>query len=136
MNPAQTNDRTRFLRQSLRANAIFSTLSGLLFLFASGSIAAFLGEHSPVLVASVGGQLLFFAAALTWLASRSNIPTYLVLGVITADLLWVVGTIVVVYAELFSRGGAIAAIVVADIVLLLAVLQSIGVYRSGRTIVA
>ena len=136
MNTIQSNDHARFLRQSLRANAIFSTLSGLLFFFGSGSISAFLGEIPTAIVTGVGGQLLLFAAALAWLASRASIPTPLALGVITADLLWVVGTIVVLYADILSRGGAIAAIFVADIVLFLAVLQSIGVYRSGRPVVA
>ena len=35
------------LRKSLRGNAIFSTLCGLVFVFASGPIAGFLGELHP-----------------------------------------------------------------------------------------
>ena len=75
------------------------------------------------------------SGVLVWLASRSEISRQMVIGVIAADILWVVGTIVIVYAELFTRDGAALAIVLAGVVLLLAVLQSIGVHRmSGSTV--
>lgn len=96
-------------------------------IFASGAVAEFLGGLPALLVAAVGGQLLLFAAALRWLASRSAIPMSMVIAVIAADLLWVVGTIVIVYVDLFTRGGTGLAILLAGLVLLLAVLQSIGV---------
>jgi hypothetical protein len=136
MNDARDTDSTHFLRQSLRGNAVFSTLSGLIFMVASGAIAEFLGGLPSILVAVVGGQLLLFAGALLWLASRPEISTQMVIGVIVADILWVVGTIVVVYVDLFTRDGATLAIVLASVVLLLAILQSIGVRRmsgSGAT---
>lgn len=122
-------DLAYFLRQSLRANAAFSTLSGLIFIFACGAIAEFLGDLPPLLVAAVGGQLLLFAGALVWLASLSVIPAAMVIAVIVADLLWVGGTIAIVYADLFTRGGTVLAILLAAVVLLLAVVQSIGVQR-------
>ncbi len=135
MNTMNNTDSTRFLRQSLRGNALFSTLSGLTFLVASAAIAEFLGGLPSMLVAAVGGQLLLFAGVLVWLASRPEISRQMVIGVIVADILWVVGTIVIVYAELFTRDGAALAIVLAGVVLLLAVLQSIGVRRmSGSTV--
>ena len=129
MNTMNNTDPTRFLRQSLRGNALFSTLSGLTFLVASAAIAEFLGGLPSMIVAVVGGQLLLFAGVLVWLASRAEISRQMVIGVIVADILWVVGTIVIVYAELFTRDGATLAIVLAGVVLLLAILQSIGVHR-------
>lgn len=129
MNKAIEQDATRFLRQSLRGNAFFSTASGLIFTLASGAIAEFLGGTPAILVAVVGGQLLLFAGALFWLASRPEISTQLVIAVIVADILWVLGTIVIVYVDLFTRDGAALAIVLASVVLLLAILQSIGVRR-------
>ena len=47
------------------------------------------------------------------------------------DLLWVVATIIVVYAGLFTRGGEVLAAVLAGVVLAMAMLQSIGVRRMG-----
>lgn len=128
-NPIHATDPAQFLRRSLRGNAAFSTLSGLAFALASGAIAAFLGDVQPLLILAVGLQLLLFAGALMWLASRTRISVSLAIGVIVADLLWVLGTIVIVYADLFTRGGAALALVLADVVVLMAVLQSIGVHR-------
>lgn len=124
-----TTDPTSFLRNSIRANAVFSTLSGLIFLLASAPIAAWLGGRAPLEVAVVGGQLLFFAAILAWLSSRATISSGLVIAVIGADLLWVLGTVGVVYADVFSPAGSGVAVLLADAVLLLAILQSIGLYR-------
>jgi hypothetical protein len=129
MNVIQPGHATNFLRHSLRANALFSTLSGLVFAVASAPVAAILGDVAPLLVFGVGLQLLLFAAALVWLASRSEISVPLTIAVIAADLLWVLGTAVVVHADLFARQGEILALVLADVVLVLAILQSIGVRR-------
>jgi hypothetical protein len=136
MNVSSSTNPAGFLRRSLRANAAFSTLSGLTFVVAAAAIGEFLGAVPALLVAGVGGQLLLFAAALIWLASRAEISVPIATAVIAADLLWVVGTVGVVCADVFSQGGAALAIVLADVVLLLAILQSIGVHRmsvaSGR----
>ncbi|MDJ0868538.1 MAG: hypothetical protein QNK03_20690 [Myxococcota bacterium] len=124
-------DRAAFLRNSLRANAAFSTLSGVLFALAGAPIADFLGVAPPLLVTFVGLNLLGFAAALVWLASRPALPVRLAVIVIGADLAWVAGTLLLVFAEAFTRAGATAALAVANVVLVFAVLQTIGVRRLG-----
>ena len=63
----------RFLRHSLRANAAFSLVSGLTFTIGATPIAGFLGVAPAALVTSVGLNLLGFAVALVWLASREHI---------------------------------------------------------------
>lgn len=123
-------DSQRFLRLSLRGNAAFSTLSGVCFAAASASVAAFLGDVPASLVLGTGLQLLLFAAALAWLASRRVISLPLAWLVIGADLLWVLGTGAVVAAGVFTPEGNAAAIGVACIVLTFAVLQTIGVGRA------
>lgn len=129
-----TIDPYGFLRQSLRGNAAFSILSGTGFALGSGAIAAFLGEVAPLLVLAIGLQLLVFAAALLWLASRPAVSLPLAVTVIAADLLWVLGTVVVLSAGVFTSHGGGAAMGVAGIVLLFAVLQSIGVKRARADI--
>lgn len=135
MNSSRSHDPADFLRLSLRGNALFSSFSGLAFVIASGMIATILGNIPAGLVLGVGIQLLIFAAALVWLSSRTHIPVPLAIGVIVADLLWVVGTAVVVYADLFERAGEVLLLCLADVVLLLAILQSIGVRRMGAPVV-
>jgi hypothetical protein len=129
MTNSTPSESAHFLRRSLRANALFSTLSGLSFASAGGAIGGILGDVPAVLVVGVGVQLLLFAGALVWLSSRPEIPISLAMAVIVADLLWVLGTVLAVYTDLFSRAGAGLAMLVADVVLLLAILQSIGVHR-------
>lgn len=129
---AQPRSSSRILRLALRANATFSTVSGLTFALASTAIAAFLGAIPAAEVMSVGLMLIGFAAFLVWLSLRPSIPAPLVLGVIAADLGWVVGTAFVVFAGVFSNGGAIAAVLVANVVLAFAVAQWIGLRRLPR----
>ena len=124
------DDSSQLLRLALRGNAAFSTLSGMTFLAASGSIAAFLGDIPSREIASVGASLLAFAAFLVWLSLRAPIPHGLVLGVIAGDLAWVVGTVLVLFAGGFTSSGAIAAIAVANAVLAFAVLQWVGLRRT------
>jgi len=122
-----------FLRGSLRANAAFSALSGVVLAIANGEIATLLGEVPSLLVLLVGVQLLFFAGLLVWLASRSEIPASLATGVVVADLLWIFATILVVYIDVLTRSGEALATVLAGIVLVMAILQSIGIRRMGTT---
>lgn len=117
------------LRASLRANASFSALSGLCFVLASAPLADFLDVAPPALVTGVGVNLLGFAAALLWLASRPSPAMGLVRLVIALDLAWVAGTIAGVYADAFSRAGALASLGVAGVVAGLAGLQWIGLRR-------
>ena len=126
---ASHDDRSALLRRSLRANGVFSATSGLLFTLAGGPLAGFLGVAPAWLVTVVGLNLLGFAAALFFLASRPAIPPALATTVVALDLGWVLGTIALVYADVFTRGGAAAALLVANVVLVFAVLQGIGVRR-------
>ena len=122
---------TEFLRRSLRANAVFSALSGVTLAIANEAIATLLGEVHPLLVLVVGVQLLCFAGVLVWLSARSKIPASLAIGVVAADLLWVFATILVVYIGVLTRSGEALATVLAGIVLVMSILQSIGIRRMG-----
>lgn len=119
----------RLLRISLRANAAFSALSGAAFSLMGPSIATFLGIDPPLLVTVVGLNLLGFAALLLFVASRPVVSAPIANAIILADLAWVGGTLILVLADVFTPGGAIAALFVANIVLAFAVVQFIGVRR-------
>lgn len=122
-------DSAAFLRTSLRANAAFSMLSGGAFALAGSAVASFLGVSPPILVTGVGVNLLAFAGALLFLASRPRIAPRLALAIIAADMAWVVGTLALVLGDVFTTAGAAAALVVGNVVLLFAILQWIGVRR-------
>ena len=118
-------DGASFLRNSLRANATFSALSGALFTLVGAEIARFLGL-APMLVVATGVNLLGFAAALWYFAGRPVLSRPIALLIVAADLLWVVGTVVLVRLEVFRGDGALAALGVSAVVLLFALLQFIG----------
>jgi hypothetical protein len=126
------NDVDGFLRNSLRANAAFSLVSGLGFALAGGAVASFLGVAPAGLVTSTGFPLLAFGAAVLWVASRPQVSVPLARVIIGLDVAWVVGTILLVFADAFTRAGALASLVVADVVLVFAVLQWVGVRRVRR----
>jgi len=126
-------DRRSLLRTSLQANAIFSTLSGLVFLVGAERVAEGIGLGDARLLLATGLNLLGFAALLAYLGSRPAIHLGLAMAVVWADLAWVVGTIPVVALDLLNRTGAIAAVAIADVVLLFAVLQYLGIRRLRST---
>jgi hypothetical protein len=65
-------DASLFLRRSLMANATFSGLSGLVFLFAAGPIGRSIGLDEPIAIVVVGGFSCCSPSAwLAMLAARS-----------------------------------------------------------------
>ena len=123
------DDRQRWLRNSLLGNAVFSVLSGLTFTLAADSIAQFIGIEPAYLVLSVGLGLLGFAAFVGFVATRPEIDLRLAVSIVIGDLSWVAGTVPLVMLDVLSSNGVVAAIVIADIVLLFAGLQYFGVRR-------
>ena len=119
------------LRIALRSNAVFSSLSGVLFVAASVPVANYVGGIRPLDVLSIGLCLLGFAGLLVWLATRNPVPRTWVLAVIAMDAAWVVGTGLVCLVDLLSTQGKIAALGVAVVVAVLAALQWIGLARAG-----
>jgi hypothetical protein len=131
---ATSNDRQRWLRNSLLGNAVFSTLSGLTFALAGGAVANFIGLEQVALVRAAGIGLLGFAGYVAFVATRSEIDLQAAFAIVIGDLSWVAGTVPVVMLDILSANGMIAAVVVADIVLLFAVLQYFGIRRVRRSL--
>jgi len=130
------NDSQRLLRNALRANGAFSALSGLVFLLDAGGASAAAGLPGGAL-RGLGAGLLGFAGLLAFVSSRPRIPLATAMAVVWADLLWVGGTVPVVLLDALSHAGSVAAIAIADVVLLFAILQYLGVRRvRGRAAAA
>ena len=129
-----TDNPGRLLRLALRANATFSTLSGLVFLLASSWIAGFLGLLRPGQIIQLGAQLGLFAAWLFWLSFRPKISRWQVWVIIVLDILWVIGSFLIVLAPppQLTVGGWWVIAGVADIIGLFALLQFLGLRRQQR----
>jgi hypothetical protein len=130
------NSYDRMLRLALRGNAAFSTTCGLISLIAAQPLAGALGVPGAGLLHGLGAQLLVFAAFLVWLASRPQIHPGIALGVIAADVAWVVGTIPLVASGMLTTTGVWVALGIADVVALFAVLQGLGLRRMRRAVAA
>lgn len=123
------DDPQRWLRNSLFANAVFSTLSGLTFAVAAASVASFIGLEQSIVIRAVGVGLLGFAGCVAFVASRPEIDLTAAISIVVGDLAWVVATVPLVMLDILSANGMVAAIAIADVVLVFAGLQYYGVRR-------
>lgn len=89
------------LRRALSANAVFSGVCGALCVLAAASIAQLTGIPQAEVFA-LGVNLEVFCALLIFLATRRDLSTGWVKGLVTAviamDVLWVVGSLAVLLA--------------------------------------
>lgn len=123
------------LRRALLANAIFSTVSGLLMAVQPALVGDWLGLDGGALVLrSLGGGLILFAATLIYIATRPRVATWQALLASAADFLWVVGSLVLllISPQLFAPGGKALVLAVAGAVFLFGVWQIWAIDRAHR----
>ncbi len=120
-----------FLQKALLGNALFSATSGLLLVVFPTAVAAFIGDFQPIYITLIGIVLLLYAPILYWAATRDQINRLLAWVFIDLDILWVVGSIVLIFTDLLplTTNGKWAIAIVADIVALFAIAQYIGLRK-------
>jgi hypothetical protein len=123
-----------FLQKALLGNAAFSGLSGLLMFLAAGTISQFLGLDNPLFLTIIGIILLLYMPFLVWLANQSPVPNWMAWAVIELDVLWVIGSLVLIFTSLvpLTMGGKWMVAITADVVAVFAILQYIGLRRQQR----
>ena len=119
------------LRRALQGNGAFSTVSGLVTLLGANAVAAFTGVQPAVVFMVLGVSLLLFAAGLFWMTRETAVNPALARIVIIMDVLWVVGSIILLLSNALplTVAGKWAIGLVADMVALFAILQYIGLRR-------
>jgi hypothetical protein len=122
-------DSAQFLRRALLADGVVSGLSGVMLVALSGPIAALLGVRSPGTVAVMGVALLVYAAALLCNARREMPRRGEAAIAVALNVAWVVASLAVVAAGWLSAAGNWAVGLVADVVLIFAILQAVGLRR-------
>lgn len=90
------------IKTALLGNALFSTTSGLLLLLFSRSINEWMGISANWILPLIGLGLLGFAVSLLLLAKKQIIERKAVIAVIIQDILWVLGSIIIVALGAFS----------------------------------
>ena len=119
------------LRRALLGDVVFSGLSGLFLVLDAKFLANFLGLENPVILAVTGAIVILYALFVFWLANRTPIPRLLAWSVIELNVLWVIGSAVLIFSNLvpLTVPGKWAIAITADIVMLLAIVQYLGLRR-------
>lgn len=113
------------LKMTLKANALFSLISGLTLLIFSETIAFLMNLNSNLPLTIIGVGLLLFVMLILFVTYQKSINLKLVKSIIIQDILWVIGSIILLIAHPFgiSLEGNIAILIVAIIVLYFAIKQ-------------
>lgn len=129
-----TAPQTRPLRIALAANAAFSLSCAMVLLARPELVASWLGIEATLLLRAIGVGLTAFAADLLHQATRPRLLTWRALYASFADLLWVMGTLLVLLAfpNLLSATGIALLLAVAAVVLVFGAWQLWGIGRAHR----
>jgi hypothetical protein len=120
------------LRKTLLSNAIFSFLSGLLMVVLNNWLSSFIGVPYPIILIAIGSGLIIFSLWLFSLALKQDIQIMIIGSVVIMDLIWVVGSVILVIAQLLTSQGNSLCLALASVVFILALLQIIGIRKSKR----
>jgi len=118
--------KSNLLRRALQANGVFSALSGIILIVAAKPLSTRLGLTLPSILIGVGVSLLVYAAGLFHSGRRETINQAEAYLVVILDAAWVVGSAVVIFAGVLTTTGNWVVAIVADVVLLFALLQIYG----------
>jgi len=122
------------LRKALIGNSIFCTTSGLIFTMFSNSISAFLGIQASVVILILGIVLFLYGVEVFIFARKESINEPFARFVIGADIAWVIGSVVLIFTNLivFATPGKWGIAIIADIVLVFAIVQFVGLRRMAN----
>ena len=122
------------LKNTLFGNSAFSFISGAAFLLFSKAIAGFLGLPASWIILALGVGLIVYGVEI-YLGARAE-PVHMGIAkfAVYADLAWVLGSAVLVFANIvpFTAAGKWAIAIIADVVLVFAILQYVGLRRVAR----
>lgn len=119
------------LRNTLRVNALFSLLSGVVFVLAAQSMSRWLGLPYPTAFIVVGIGLLPFAFLVYRTFRQAPVNASLAMVIIVMDVGWVVLSWIllgVAWSQLTTVGRWFV-VIQADVIALFALLQWIGLRR-------
>jgi hypothetical protein len=128
---SQTNEKSNFLRNVLRADSVISTISGIIAIIDAGLLVEFLGMGNSFIYSGIGLALIAYAAAMLYYSRNPEVPRWFAWFTIEADLFWVLVSLVIVFTGVFgvSDAGKWALFLVSDFVLVMAALKYVGLRR-------
>lgn len=125
----QTVREQGLLKKALTGNAVFSVVSGVAILFANRGLVKFMGLPNTVSLAVLGVSLLVYALLLWLRARRPQVKIADAWIAVVMDVVWVVGSYALIFVIPFSAGGKWIVALVAELVLIFAILQWLGIRK-------
>ena len=124
-------DKSSLLRNALKGNALFSAIGGLAFFFGSGAFATLMSVDSPILLGALGVGIVIFALGVFLVFQENPLSTQKGKIIFALDVLWVVGSILLLIADplTLSSEGKWIVLILADVVGVFAVLEYFGLRR-------
>lgn len=124
-----------FLRRALQSDALFSLLSSLVFIFAAGPLARFIGPDVPGwLIMAIGVSFVPFVASIYWITTQIEARWNYARIIAYLNFVWVVASYVVLFAawSQFTVAGRWFIALQAEVIFVLGVLQIVGLRRLKR----
>ncbi len=118
-----------FLKKALVGNAAFSGISGLTVLFGNHWLVKLLGLPGEVSLSVLGVGLIVYAILLVLNARRPEVKISDAWVAVVLDAVWVAGSYVLIFVIPLSVAGKWVVALVAELVLLFAVLQWLGIRK-------
>jgi len=122
-------ERQQLLRKALLANASFSTISGLVLIFAERRVVRLLGLSETINLITLGISLLGFAAILVLFARKNPIKLWDAWIAVILDAAWVIGSYPLLFVVRFSTSGKWVVGIVAEVIMVFALMQWLGIRR-------
>jgi len=122
-----------FLKKALMSNAAFSGISGLTILFGNHWLVKLLGLQEKVSLSVLGVGLIVYAILLALNARRPEVKISDAWVAVVLDAVWVAGSYVLIFVIPFSVAGKWIVALVAELVLLFAVLQWVGIRKIRKS---
>ncbi len=125
------NTSPALLKNTLLANAIFSSLGGILCITSNDLLTGFMGISDGLYLYIVGVGLIIFGIDVAFTATRKSINPFFVKMIIGADVAWVITSFLItaLMPQLFSFNGIVLIEFIALDVAIFAILQGIGLQR-------
>jgi hypothetical protein len=128
------NFNSRVLFATLKLNAIFSCLTGLVLILFNKTMAGFLGSMPPYVLLIIGLILTSFSIRLAYVSFKGEIRKMEALSIIVSDFLWVVGSIslLLIAPYFFTEAGKWIVVATAIPVISFAEFQLYGLWKVVR----
>ena len=122
------------LRASLRGNAVFSAVSGIVLIAGAAPLGTLLGVGAPAVLTTVGVILVVYAGGLWWNARRPEVNRAEARIAVALDVAWVVlsAALLIFAPSLLTPAGRWIVAAVAVCVAGFAILQSFGLRALDR----